>query len=126
MPAGASANRPVRCRQIVESDLDTLGALFVEGFPFTNREFWDLGLARMAALPQIDDLPRFGFVLESKGRLVGVLLTISSRRGDRIISNVSGWYVRASYRVYSLMLVSVATRLKHVTYLNASPVKHTW
>jgi hypothetical protein len=122
----APVKQRVRCRQIEEGDLEALAALFHQGFAPSRREFWDYGLARMRTLPMIEGVPRFGYVLESAEGLVGGLLTISSRRGEQIISNVSAWYVRESYRAYSNFLVSVATRLKHVTYLNASPAPHTW
>ena len=122
----ASTKQRLRCRQIEECDLDALAALFQQGFVPSKREFWDNGLANMAALTPIEGIPRFGYVLESPEGLVGGLLTISSCRGDQVISNVSAWYVQESYRAYSTFLVSVATRLKHVIYLNASPAHHTW
>ncbi len=122
----APVKQRMRCRQIVEGDLEALAALFHQGFVPSRRENWDLGLARMRTLPVIEGVPRFGYVLESEEGLVGGLLTISSRRGEQIISNVSAWYVKESYRAYSNFLVSAATRLKHVIYLNASPAPHTW
>jgi hypothetical protein len=122
----APVKQRVRCRQIKESDLGALAALFHQGFATSRRDFWDSGLARLRALPAIEGVPRFGYVLESAEGLVGALMTISSRRGERIVTNVSGWYVKESYRAYSNFLVSMATRLKHVTYLNASPAPHTW
>jgi hypothetical protein len=116
----------VRCRQIEEGDLEALAVLFHQGFPPIKREAWADGLARMRSLPVIEGVPRYGYVLEGTNGLVGGLLTISSRRGEQIISNVSAWYVQESYRAYSNFLVSVATRLKHVIYLNSSPAQHTW
>jgi hypothetical protein len=124
-PAEASANPRVRCRQIVESDLDELAELLLQGFPSTSRPFWDTGLARMAALSPIEGMPRFGYVLESEQGLVGALLAISSRRGQQIFSNVSAWYVHPSYRAHSTLLVSTTTKFKHVVYVNISPADHT-
>lgn len=120
------AAQRVRCRRIELGDLEALAALFQEGFASSKREFWDKGLANMAALMPIEGIPRFGYVLDSPEGLVGGLLTISSCRGDQVISNVSAWYVREAYRAYSTFLVSTLTRLKHVIYLNASPAHHTW
>jgi hypothetical protein len=57
---------------------------------------------------------------------VGVILLISSQRGEQIISNLSSWYVEPQWRTHSTLLISMATKLKHVTYLNASPAPHTW
>jgi hypothetical protein len=71
-------------------------------------------------------MPRFGYVLESENGIVGALLLISSRRGTRIIANLSSWYVEPGWRSHSTMMVAMATKQKHVIYLNASPAPHTW
>jgi hypothetical protein len=34
--------------------------------------------------------------------------------------------VEPQWRTHSTLLIAVATKLKHVTYLNASPAPHTW
>lgn len=116
----------VRCRAIAESDLDGLVDLLTRGFPRSRREYWTTGFARWKELPMIEGVPRFGYVLEGKFGPVGVILLISSRRGDQIISNLSSWYVEPQWRTHSTLLISMATKLKHVTYLNASPAPHTW
>jgi len=115
----------VRCRQIVESDLGGLADLLTKGFPLSRREYWTNGFARWRYLPHIEGMPRYGLVLEAEAGLVGVLLLLSSRRGERIVANLSSWYVEPEWRSHSTLLVSVATKLKHVTYLNASPAPHT-
>ena len=125
-PTEAPVSQRVRCRQIAESDLDALAELLTEGFPIHNHDYWQAGFRRLAALPYVEGMPRFGYVLESGGIIAGVLLTISSRRGDEIVSNVSSWYVRPAYRAHSTMLVSMATKRRQVTYLNISPAPHTW
>ncbi len=67
-------------------------------------------------------MPRFGYVLEGEQAIVGVLLLISSRRPDgRIVANLSSWYVEPAWRAHSTLLVSMTTKNKRVTYLNASP-----
>jgi hypothetical protein len=124
--ADQSATQRVRCRQIVESDMGALTNFLLSGFPYRTHEWWGAGLDRLMALPPVEGIPRFGYVLESENGIVGVLLTISSRRGQQVVSNVSGWYVHPSYRAHSTLLVSVATKLKDVIYLNASPAPHTW
>ena len=57
---------------------------------------------------------------------VGVILLISSQRGDQIVANLSSWYVEPEWRTHSTLLIAVATKLKHVTYINVSPAPHTW
>src|SRR5665213_390647 len=126
MSAPAAQTQRVRCRQIAQSDLDGLAGFLAHGFPRTNHDDWSRGIARIAALPPVEGMPRFGYVLESENALVGVLLLISSRRGDRIIANLSSWYVEPNWRTHSTLLVAMATKQKHVTYLNASPAPHTW
>ena len=116
----------VRCRGIVESDLDGLADLLTRGFPRTRRDYWLRGFARWKLLPAIPEMPRFGYMLDGSFGPAGVILLISSRRGERIISSLSGWYVEPQWRSHSALLMSLATKLKHVTYLNASPAPHTW
>jgi len=119
-------NSRVRCRQIAESDLDGLADMLTRGFPHSRRETWMRGFARWKQLPVIEGVPRYGYVLDGGFGPVGVILLISSLRGGQIVSNLSSWYVEPQWRVHSTLLVSLATKLKHVTYLNASPAPHTW
>ena len=116
----------VRCRQITDNDLEGLADLLARGFPRTHREYWLQGFARWKRMPVIEGVPRFGYVLDAGLGPVGVLLLISSQRGGQIIANLSSWYVDPAWRTHSTLLVSMATKLKHVTYLNASPAPHTW
>lgn len=116
----------VRCRAIAESDLDGLADLLARGFPRSTRRYWTDGFARWKNFPVIEGVPRFGYVLDGGFGPVGVILLISSKRGEQIISNLSSWYVEPQWRTHSTPLISMATKLKHVTYLNASPAPHTW
>lgn len=116
----------VRCRPIADSDLNGLADLLTRGFPATRRSTWTNGFARWQQLPQIEGLPRYGYLLDAGQGPVGVVLLISSRRGDQVIANLSSWYVEPDWRAHSAMLIGVATRLKRATYLNVSPAPHTW
>ncbi len=116
----------VRCRQITEDDLEGLAALLARGFPRTQCEYWRRGFARWKRMPVVEGVPRFGYMLDAGLGPVGVLLLISSLRGGQVIANLSSWYVEPAWRTHSTLLVSMATKLKHVTYLNASPAPHTW
>lgn len=126
MTVEPQTNSRVRCRQIAESDLDGLADMLTRGFPHSRRETWMRGFARWKQLPVIEGVPRYGYVLDGGFGPVGVILLISSMRGEQIVSNLSSWYVEPQWRVHSTLLVSLATKLKHVTYLNASPAPHTW
>lgn len=129
-PQGSGTPAPqagrVRCRQITPADLGALADLLARGFPHSSRQYWTDGFARWQDVPTVEGLPRHGYVLDSEQGPVGVLLLISSLRGERIFANLSSWYVEPAWRAHSSLLVQVATRLKHVTYLNASPAPHTW
>jgi hypothetical protein len=116
----------VRCRPIADSDLDGLADFLAHGFPGSRRSYWTQGFARWQQLPVIEGLPRYGYLLDGGRGPVGVILLISSRRGEQIIANLSSWYVEPQWRTHSTMLIAMATKLKHVTYLNASPAPHTW
>jgi hypothetical protein len=120
----------VRCRQIVSSDLEAVAALLTRGFPRSDHDYWTRGFARMTALPVIEGVPRFGYLLEHEGAPVGAILLISAISGAggtaHIRSNLSSWFVEPEFRSHSVPLISLATRLKHVTYVNVSPAEHTW
>src|SRR5580658_9135070 len=110
MLQGNSQTQKVRCRQIVPADFPALGDLLVRGFSRSNHDYWARGLARLAALPPVPDLPQLGYVLEADHGLVGVLLLIASRRPDgRIVANLSSWYVEPAWRAHSTLLVSMTT-----------------
>jgi hypothetical protein len=115
-----------RCRPIAESDLDGLADLLTRGFPRTRRDTWTNGFARWKNLPVIEDVPRYGYMLDGGFGPMGVILLISSKRGKNIVSNLSSWYVEPHWRTHATLLLSMATRLPHITYLNASPAPHTW
>ena len=116
----------VRCRPIEESDLDGLADLLTRGFTRTRRDYWLRGFARWKNLPVIEEMPRYGHLLEGRFGPVGAILSISSKRGEKIISNLSSWYVEPQYLGHSALLMSLATKFKHVTYINASPAPDTW
>ena len=126
MTAPPQAGARVRCRAITQADLPGLAELLTRGFPNTSRAYWTEGFARWNHIPVVEGLPRHGYMLDDGTGPVGVILLISSRRGEQIVANLSSWYVEPHWRANSSLLVQVATKLKHVTYLNASPAPHTW
>jgi hypothetical protein len=74
-------------------------------------------------------LPKYGYLLQSAGVVVGAILLICSTipAGDEAATrcNLSSWYVDPAFRAYAPMLVSQALRHKDVTYLNVTPAPHT-
>ncbi|MCB1494718.1 MAG: acyl-CoA acyltransferase [Bauldia sp.] len=125
------APRPkIRCRQIAESDLDSVIDLLVRGFPRRDRAYWQRGLGRQAVRPVPEGVPRFGYMLDCDGRAVGVLLVLgdAAHVDGRLEArcNLSSWYVDPEYRSYAPLLVAIPLKLKDVTFVNVSPAPHTW
>jgi hypothetical protein len=116
----------VRCRQIREADLDAVAELLTRGFPAKPRKYWTTGLSRLGALKPLEGCPRYGYVLEANGVIAGVLLLIFAEIGGRIRCHVSSWYVEPEHRGHAAILASMASKLKHVTYINTSAATHTW
>jgi hypothetical protein len=119
----------VRCREIIESDVDDIADLLTRGFVGRSRDYWIQGLRRQAFRPVPEGHPRFGYMLDNEGLLVGVLLLIYTTRKDgeaiAIHCNLSSWYVEPAFRNYAPLLTKIAQRHKDVTYLNISPAVWT-
>jgi hypothetical protein len=93
--------------------------------------FWERVLDGLEQNPVPAGLPQYGYLLETGGRPVGVLLLIFStphtgRDPGAIRCNLSSWYVEPAFRGYASFLAAQAQRHKTVaTYLNISPAPNT-
>ncbi len=121
---------PLRCRQITEADIDAVAALLARGFSNRNRPFWLRAFAQLARREPPPGLPKYGYLIESRGAPVGAILLIcTTMRANGGAAaprcNLSSWYVEPAFRAYAPLLVSQALRHKDVTYLNVSPAPHT-
>lgn len=126
MSAEPSAISRVKCRQIVQGDLGALSDMLTDGFQTHPRDFWNKSLVRIAARPAIEGMPHIGYTLESDSGLVGVILTLWSKRGDEIVCALSSWYVDPPYRrPHAWSLPMAATGVDGPLYLNTSPADHT-
>ena len=123
--APAPSKKRVVCRQIRATDLEQVVDLLTLGFPRRTRKYWNYAVVRLAARSVPDALPRFGYVLEADGALVGVQLLIFTEWGGGIRCNASSWYVDPAHRGHATLLAAAATKLKHVTYVNVSPSVRT-
>jgi hypothetical protein len=128
MVAPASPPR-VRCRQIGDGDIAALLKLLSKsGFGGSCR-FWRRGFDRLAQHPTPPGFPKYGYMLESAGVPVGMILTIASALGGEgapeIRCNVSSWYVEPDFRCYAPLLASRALNRRDATYFNISPRPHT-
>jgi hypothetical protein len=128
--AGQAPAAPrIRCRPIVDGDLDNLADVLKRGFGARrSRAFWRRALACLQARAVPADMPRYGYLLENDGVVVGAILLIftTTPGSDTLRANVSSWYVEPAFRSYAPLLVSQALKLKQVTYLNISAARHTW
>ena len=119
----------VICRVITEAVISQVVDCLERGFPHRPRNYWVAALGRMSKLPTIEEYPRYGYALEARGQVVGVLLTIYSRREgvdcNYVCCNLSSWCVDSEYRGAALILHMAAVKRKEVTYLNISPAQHT-
>jgi hypothetical protein len=119
----------VRCRQIRAADTAAVVGLLGRGFQLRPRDYWQRALATLAAHPTPEGLPKFGYLLESDERLVGVILLIFSaipaQGAATVRCNISSWYVEPDFRSYAALLISQAMKHKNVTYVNISPAMHT-
>jgi hypothetical protein len=119
----------LRCRQIEDADIEAVASLLARGFRTHDRRFWLAAFAQLTRHDTPAGLPKYGYLLESDGAVVGAILLICSTipGGATKITrcNLSSWYVDPPFRTYAPLLVSHALKHKDVTYLNVSPAPHT-
>src|SRR5262245_43492086 len=107
-------------RQIRDVDLAEVVELLWRGFGAARtREFWQNVLDRLGTRSVPADFPRYGYVLECDGKLVGVYLEIFSKiwsegKADTRC-NVSSLYVDPRYRIYAPLLEAQMFKRKDVT-----------
>lgn len=119
----------VRSRQINDSDVDGVADLLTRGFRIRSNSYWRRALAKLGSHPTPAGLPKYGYLLESGGVPVGVILLIFSSipAGEAVTTrcNVSSWYVEPEFRSHAALLISQAIKHQNVTYVNISPAMHT-
>lgn len=128
----AVANRPnyIRPRQITDADLPEIADLLTRGFESARpRDFWLRSLACLSRRAVPSGHPRYGYVLESDGKIVGSIIMIFSTIYEngvaKVRGNCSSWYVDSAYRPYAQLLVSHALKQNEVTILNVTAADHT-
>lgn len=121
--------KQIRARQIAESDIPAVVDLLTRGFKVHPPRFWQDAFSNLTNHPTPNGLPKYGYLLESDGAIVGAILLIFSQfpRGNTtaIRCNLSSWYVEPAFRGYGSLLASKALSWKNVTYLNVSPAMDT-
>lgn len=130
--AAPSAVAKVVCREIQTNDANGVIKLLTRGFSMArDRNFWVRAFKQMSKHPTPAGYPRYGYILESGGEPVGVILLIftsidTGSLPTQIQCSVSSWYVDPNFRAFGTMLIACALKHKHVTYFNVTPAPHTW
>lgn len=127
-----------KVRFITEADVPAAIDLLTRGFgsgrkprSIRPRSFWEdvLTHLRHRVLPD-EELPRYGYVIENDGKLVGILLLIFStiwKDGNaKIRCNGLGWYVEPAFRLWAPMLIKKCSDCKEATVLNLTPAANTF
>ncbi|WLS00531.1 hypothetical protein [Shinella sumterensis] len=114
------------CRPIEEADWPGVIDCLRRGFPERSQRHWEGALERMSGCAAVQDLPRYGYLLDCEGRVVGVLLALYFRHpGDAIRCNLSSWAVNEEFRSYAGKLIMTAMRRRDVTFLSITPAPVT-
>jgi hypothetical protein len=120
----------IRTREINDADVPDVVNLLTRGYG-TERthDFWEHMLACLSRRAVPAGFPRYGYVIESDGKLVGVLIEIYSTIWEggaaKIRCNGSSLYVDPAFRFYAQPLITKALKRKNVTVLNITSAPHT-
>ena len=120
----------VRLRQIEPADVPQVVELLRRGFGAArSRESWQYILTRLGNRSLPAGLPKYGYLLEWNGDLVGVILVICTTmwRNNKPLTrfNPSSFYVDPAYRVYAPLLAAQMFKHKGITVLNTSATQQT-
>jgi hypothetical protein len=118
----------VCCREMRADDVSSVVDLLTRGFA-RKREYWISALEQLTNHPTPAGLPKYGYVIDDNGSIVGVVLLIFTAVGvngtPEIRCNVSSWHVEPAYRGYGSILSMRAVRRQNTTFFNVSPAPHT-
>jgi len=123
--------KPCVCREIREEDFDQIAKMLVEGrFQNRSRRYWQMVRERLVAHSAPASYPKFGYLLEAEGRVVGVIFSIfTAFHGSswpKVRACTSSWYVDPEYRGRGLRLAREVAKFQDVTYLNPTPGADTY
>jgi len=112
----------IRSREIEDFDKDdVVNLLSGLGYP---KDYFRQVFDRLRQHPTPEGFPKYGYVLTSRGTIVGAILlifsTIHSAGASTIRCHVTSWYVESDFRSYAALFFSRALKLSGVTYLNIS------
>jgi hypothetical protein len=130
---GEAATTPpkIRTRQITDADIEEVVDLLSRGFIAQRpRKFWQHVLRRLASRSVPAKYPRYGYILESDGKAVGVFLQIFSTvwldGRARTRCNVSSVYVDPAFRMYAPLFELQTFKYNNVTVLDVTPGRNRY
>lgn len=113
----------IRSRTISEHDLFAVANLLGDGLDYDSRFYLHV-LTCLIKHPTPNGFPKYGYLLEHDGRLVGAILLIFTRlqigQETTLRCHVTNWYVKPNYRAYAALFFIKALGHKDVNYLNIS------
>jgi hypothetical protein len=119
-------------REIDDADIPEVVNLITRGYGTVrfSREFREYVFLCLRHRSVPAGFPRYGYVLESDGKLVGTIILIFStiwENGEaKIRCNGSSLYVDPAFRIYAPLLISRLLNYENVTVLNITAAPHTY
>jgi hypothetical protein len=118
-----TAGSKVRAREIADADIPAVAQLLGRGLGYSP-QFYSQVLERLSGHPTPAGFPRYGYLLENNGTIVGAILLIFSTLGpvgeSSIRCHVTSWYVDPPFRCFATLFFAKALKHKNVTYINIS------
>ena len=112
----------VRLREITASDFDPVAAVLSEELGYPSKYF--LNLLNVLRVRDVQpQFPKYGYLLDSDGSVVGAIILIYSARDPswtKVRCHVTSWCARPEYRPYATLLAFKATNRRDVSYINIS------
>lgn len=129
--AAIGGRSTARIREITASDIPEAVNLILRVFDSPRpRKFWLNLFARLSRRTPPEGFPKYGYVLENNGKLVGMILFIYSilweNGSPSIRCNGSTACTDPEFRFYGPLLYSRAHVDKSVTVLSVTAAKHTY
>jgi hypothetical protein len=116
------SNRP-RARQIRDTDLDFLAGFLGRGLGYPENYFARI-LWELKNRSEPEGYPKYGYVLECDGAIVGAILQIFAKMPPgsvpKIRCHVTSWYVEEMFRLFAAVFFRKALTFKDVTFINVS------
>jgi hypothetical protein len=123
LPAISVPTSKISAREIVDADVAAVGQLLGRGLGYPAEFYYQL-LDRLSRHPTPAGFSKYGYLLESDGTIVGVILlifsTIWATGESSIRCHVTSWYVEPPFRSFATLFFAKVLKRKDVTYINIS------